>query len=269
MAPAHSKAKALKTHQDFYALHLGNGHVLLVLEAAVHAPIFDDTGVWALMAQLRHGRRKRPEVLEAGTGHACICKGCDHCKVDGMCGKMKRSRNYCYGCSPHHAEGCSFNHHTSPTHQSCAKGSQGLNAVGLDMCQRHTLRELGMHVGNDLAVRLRAYAGASQSPLLLMAEAPQPALLPSAVQRVQIRCRGAGNSHVITFAEIMKRPILRDSHNAFLRQICKQVESLLRQMYDTFSNDDWGLPWVQTVTATFGPEEEATLSITGPKVFDP
>lgn len=258
------KSLKLKCTQDFYALHLGNGWIVLVLAAAVCDQVFERTGVWALMEQLRHDRRPFPRLKPNG-GKACLCEGCVSCS-GSPCPRSKRSLNYCYGCSPHNCEGCTFKHYSSPSGQFCDLGSQGLNAVGLGMCNHHSLSAFGLYIGDGLARRVDAYAG-NDIPLL-MAEARDPVLLPVAAWGIKIRCRGAGNSQVKTWAEIRNKPSSVGNQAVLLDQACSQVESIFKQMYNTMGNDDWRLSWYQKVGAEFEPQgAAAALSLMEAKVY--
>ena len=71
-----------------------------------------------------------------------------------------------------------------------------------------------------------------------MAEARDPVLLPVAAWGIKIRCRGAGNSQVKTWAEIRNKPSSVGNQAVLLDQACSQVESIFKQMYNTMGNDD-------------------------------
>ena len=194
---------------DYHVLHMNDGHTLILLADATWPPVFDVVGVWALMEDLRHGRRPINEqedrrLAEKYPGSGCRCTGCaaEACEarnyIPPRCSlKRKLSKNYCYACSPENSEGCEYLYYMARSNQVCNKGVQGIDAVGRYTCWRHA-RDLGLEVGTKLT---RA-SDNLPIPRLLMVEV-RPSL-PTLVRRCGVGVRDVAEVWIEALATHMR-----------------------------------------------------------------
>ena len=231
----------------YYLIHISQGHWILVLAAATNPLRFEDTGMWSLLEHLRRGRRPTPEVERT---RGCRCTGCAYPNCGGrgqdkLCLKVKRSPNYCYGCSTPHGEGCEFNYHFSPNGQWCPQAAQAQDAVGRMMCQEHARQE-GMLVAASLVDALRR--SSILEPVLFMME--------SNPHFTTARYRGIGNGRIFAIDDANRRgdvgndlQILADSIHRYIGQ-----------------NDN--TRWVQKVTINFE-HQPYVLRLRGQRRYPP
>jgi hypothetical protein len=262
--PSIYHGSVFKEEQEFYMVHRGGGRIMFILAAATNPDNFEALGSWNLIKELNLGRRAEPSVIWPGTKKECTCKGCAHCAEGGKCTKTKRTINTCYGCSPFAFEGCEFNHHANANHQWCNKGSQGKNTVGMNVCQEHSVKDLGLYVGDSLAQRVKCYAG--NEVTLLMSEIQEFFDPTKETPNLMMRLRGAGNARILSLDEIVQ---LKEGQSDFLIGVARRILGMLLELYKTIGPDDWQRAWIQKVAVRFHFDLSVTVTKTDARLYNP
>ena len=226
----------------YYIVHITAGHWILILAASVDATKFENIGVSVLIRDLRRGRRPLPPVLSP-IGRGCRCRGCAYPKCGGAgeektCLKIRRSRNFCYGCSPYYAEGCEYNYTASPNGQWCPRGHQAMDVVGRRLCWAHS-EQSGLHLGKTLQDALEDFP--PNQPILLMTETkPSSPFNPNQPSITTVRYRGYGNGETLVMTDMLDRKLAYQLHyiTDTLRPMMGDDQQWIQKVAIKFLRDD-------------------------------